>query len=142
MSSGEITPEQEIRVRQALANVPFAKLLRIELESCGAGSAVLAMNLREELRQNNGVVHGGAIASLIDSATAIAILTQLAPDERVTTVDLTISFLRPLIAGRAQCNAKVIRAGSRLISVSAEVFADNGSLSATALSTYIKLRSR
>jgi acyl-CoA thioesterase len=139
MKSAKLTAAQEKHVRQALDQVPFAKLLGIELESFDAGSAALTLTLNENLKQNNGVVHGGAIASLIDTATAIAIITLLAPYERVTTVDLTISYLRPLLTGRARATARVLRAGRRLIAVSAEVSGDDGSLAATALSTYIRL---
>jgi len=138
MKSAKLTA-QEKHVRQALDQVPFAKLLGIELESFEAGSAALTLTLNENLKQNNGVVHGGAIASLIDTATAIAVITLFAPYERFTTVDLTISYLRPLLTGRARATARVLRAGRRLIAVSAEVSGDDGSLAATALSTYIRL---
>jgi uncharacterized protein (TIGR00369 family) len=70
---------------------------------------------------------------------AFAIIPLLAPKERVTTVDLTISYLRPVTTGRMRSTAKVVRAGRRLIVVSAEVFDDRETLTATALSTYIKL---
>src|SRR5258705_9298907 len=139
MKSAKLTAAQEKRVRQALDKVPFAKLLGIELESFEAGSAVLALKLNENLKQNHGVVHGGAIASLIDTATAIAIITLLAPRERVTTVDLTISYLRPLTKGRITAKARVVRSGRRLFVVTADVFGDDGILASTALSTYIKL---
>jgi uncharacterized protein (TIGR00369 family) len=139
MTSTTLSPDQEQRVRQALAKVPFAKLLGIELESFAAGVAVLVMPLHDNLKQNSGVVHGGAIASLIDTATAFAIITLLPEGERVTTVDLTVTYLRPLIAGRATATAKVLRAGKRVIAVSAEVLGQDGSLVATALSTYLRL---
>jgi uncharacterized protein (TIGR00369 family) len=139
MRTGTLSPDQEQRVRQALAKVPFANLLGIELESFAAGVAVLGLPLHENLKQNSGVVHGGAIASLIDTATALAIITLLPEGERVTTVDLTITYLRPLIAGQATATAKVLRAGKRVIAVSAEVFGEDGSLVATALSTYLRL---
>jgi acyl-CoA thioesterase len=139
MISQKLTAAQEKRIRQTLEEVPFAKLLGIELESVESGVAVVVLTLHENLKQSNGVIHGGAIASLIDTALALAILSVLPKGERVTTVDLTISYLRPLVAGQAKATARVIRAGQRLISASAEVVGDNGSLAATALSTYIKL---
>ena len=70
---------------------------------------------------------------------AFAIISLLAPKEKVTTVDLTISYLRPLTKGRVIAVARVIRAGRRLFVVSADVFGDDGNLAATALSTYIKI---
>jgi acyl-CoA thioesterase len=139
MKTGTLSPAQEERARQALAKVPFARLLGIELESLAAGLAVLVLPLHENLKQNSGVVHGGAIASLIDTSTAFAIITLLPEGERVTTVDLTITYLRPLVSGRARATAKVLRAGKRIIAVSAKVQGEDGSLAATALSSYLRL---
>lgn len=139
MTEGKLTAEQRRRIQEALVTVPFAQLLGIELEDIGIGTATLGIDVRKELTQNHGVVHGGAIASLIDSATAFAIIPLLAPKERVTTVDLTISYLRPLTAGRVRAVARVLRAGRRLLVVSADVFDNDGNPAATALSTYIKV---
>lgn len=139
MNSGKLDEKHLARIENALQKVPFAKLIGIELEEVDAGVATLALNIREELKQNNGVVHGGAVASLIDTATAFAIISILSPNERATTVDLTISYLRPLTTGRIRAKARVLRAGRRLIVVSAEVFDDSETLTATALSTYIKI---
>ncbi|MDQ3473612.1 MAG: PaaI family thioesterase [Acidobacteriota bacterium] len=139
MNTGKLDSAHVERLSEALDNVPFAKFLGIELDEIDAGVATLSFEIRPELKQNHGVVHGGAIASLIDSATAFAIISLLPTDEHATTVDLTISYLRPLTAGRARAVARVIRSGKRLIIVSAELFDDRGTLAATALSTYIKI---
>ena len=139
MTVEKVSSAQLKRIQKALSTVPFAKLLGLELEDIGAGTATLAVNVREELTQNQGIVHGGAIASLIDTATAFAILSLLPPGERVTTVDLTISYLRPVSSGRPRVVARVVRAGRRLFVVSAEVFDEEGNLVSTALSTYIKV---
>ena len=121
-----------------LDHVPFAKLLGIEVDSVEPGHAVLSMKLRDELMRNNGIAHGGAIATLIDSAMAIAIMAQLAENERTVTVDLTIHHLRPISEGTARASARVVRAGKRVITVSAELFDNGGKLSATAISTYLR----
>jgi uncharacterized protein (TIGR00369 family) len=139
MNSENLTAGQVERIEKALATVPFARLLGIELEKVAPGSATLGFDIRDDLKQNNGVVHGGAIASLVDTATAFAIISLLPPDEKATTADLTISYLRPLRRGRAHSTARVIRAGRRLIVVSAELVDDAGELIATALTTYIKI---
>jgi acyl-CoA thioesterase len=139
MTGAKITAAQLRRIQKAIGTVPFARFLGIELDDISPGTATLGLTVRKELRQNHGVVHGGAIASLIDTATAFAIISLLAPKEKVTTVDLTISYLRPLTAGRITAVAKVVRGGRRLFVVSAEVFDENGKLATTALSTYIKL---
>ncbi len=139
MREGKITPAQLRRIQKALTTVPFARLIGIELEHVASGTATLAVNVRKELTQNQGVVHGGAIASLIDTATAFAIISLLPPREKVSTVDLAISFLRPVTGGRLKAVAKVVRGGRRLFVVSAEVFDTQGRLITTALSTYIKI---
>lgn len=139
MNSGKLTSEQLERILTALQKVPFAKLIGLELEQVEPGAATLTMQVREQLKQNHGVVHGGAVASLIDSATAFAVISVLPPEERATTVDLTISYLRPMMEGCLRATARVQRAGRRLIVVSAEVTDDAGKLTATALSTYIKI---
>ena len=139
MTGKALTAAQTRRIQKAVATVPYAHLLGIELDEISEGVATLGLNVRQELKQNHGVVHGGAIASLIDTAMAFAIITMLAPGERVTTVDLTVSYLRPLTKGRITARAGVVRSGRRLLVVSADVFGDDGILASTALSTYIKL---
>jgi uncharacterized protein (TIGR00369 family) len=139
MTVKKLTAAQIRRLQKAIASVPYAHLLGIELGDVSQGVATLGLDVRKELTQNHGVVHGGAIASLIDTAMAFAIISLLAPRERVTTVDLTISYLRPLTVGRITAVAKVVRAGRRLFVVSADVFSEDGKLATTALSTYIKL---
>jgi acyl-CoA thioesterase len=134
-----LTAAQKRRIQKAVKSVPYAKLLGFELDEVGPGAATLGLKIRKHLMQNHGVVHGGAIASLIDTATAFAIIPMLTPEEKVTTVDLTISYLRPITKGRVTATARVVRAGRRLFVVSAEVKAEDGKLAATALSTYIKL---
>ena len=139
MNDGKLTASQLERIQKALDDLPFAKLIGIELDQISEGVATLGLQVRNDLMQNNGVVHGGAIASLIDTAAAFAIVSLLSSGERVTTVDLTVSYLRPLTTGRARATARVVRAGRRLITVSGEVLDDGGTLVATALTTYIKI---
>lgn len=123
-----------------LDHVPFAKLLGIEVDSVEPGHAVLSMKIRDDLKQNHGIAHGGSVAALIDSAMAIAIMPILSENERTTTVDLTIHYMRPLTEGTARASARVVRAGKRVITVSAELFNEQGKLAATALSTYLRLK--
>jgi uncharacterized protein (TIGR00369 family) len=124
-----------------LDTVPFAKLIGLELDSIESGFAVMSLRIRDDLKQNNGIVHGGVIASLIDTVMAFAIIPLLAGGERTTTVNLTINYLRPLTSGRATATARVLRAGRRVIAVSADVSDEYSNLVATALSTYLRLSS-
>jgi acyl-CoA thioesterase len=140
--TSSLTEEQRQRIADALSTVPFAKLLGIKLDSVEPGLASLSLEIRDEFKQNAGVVHGGVIAALIDSAMAFAIVPLLKSDETTTTVDLTISYLKPLRSGTAIATARVLRAGGRLIVLSADLIDNEGNLAATALSTYTKLPKR
>ena len=122
-----------------LDHVPFAKLLGIEVESVEPGHAEHTINLRHEHMRNDAIAHGGVVATVIDSAMAIAIMAMLAENERTVTVDLTIHYLRPVTEGLAKASARVVHAGRKVITVSAELFDKDGKLAATAISTYLRL---
>jgi uncharacterized protein (TIGR00369 family) len=139
ISTPPLTAEQRERIERALASVPFARLLGLQVDSVAPGFAVMTLPVRDDHKQNHGVVHGGAIASLIDSSMAFAIIPLLGEKEGTTTVDLTIHYLRPLTEGVAKSAARVVRAGRRVIVVSAEVFDHKEQLVATAVSTYLRL---
>ena len=140
MKTNKLTDDERRRIREAFENVPFARLVGIELgEIEHRGEASLHLAVRDDLRQNRGVVHGGVTASLIDTAAAFAILTQLEPGQSTTTIDLTIHYLRPLLNGQATARARVLRAGRRLIVVNIEVVDEEGDLVATALTSYLRL---
>lgn len=138
MISKGLTEAQQRRIYQALETVPYARLMGFKLGAVEPGRATLTLEVRPELKQNRGVVHGGAIASLIDTATAFAILTTLAEGEQATTVDLTINYLKPLISGTAAATGRILRAGARIIVVAADVVDAEGNLVATALSSYLR----
>lgn len=129
-------------MRAVLKKVPFAQLLGLELVEASPGSATLKLMMRTELTQNHGVMHGGAMATLIDTATAFAIVSQLKLPERFTTVDLTINYLKAVTEGEVTCRANVVRSGRRLLTISAEAHDSNGNLVAIAVSTYIRLESK
>ena len=139
MNTPDLTDEQRRRVEAAREGVPFLKLLGVEVESVGPGSATLLLPVREELMRSDGILHGGAVASVIDSAFAFAITPLLADNERTVTIDMTIHYLRPLSGGVLKTIARVVRAGRRVITVSAELFDESGKLAATALSTYLRM---
>ena len=142
MSQPELTDQQQQRIKRGLERMPFGQLLGIQLESAERGMATMSFEITDSLKQNNGVVHGGAIASLIDTATAFAIIPLLKDGETASTIELSISYLRPLITGRVTCSALIRREGKRLIALSADVLDSEGNLAATSLSTYVRLSKR
>jgi len=139
MSASELDPQRVARAHAAFAAVPYAKFLGLHLGEIRDGQVSIHLEVRDELKQNQGVVHGGAIASLIDTASAFAVLVQIEINERVNTTDLTIHYLRPITSGRMTATAHIVRAGRRLFVLSVEVTNDANALVATAVTTYIKV---
>jgi uncharacterized protein (TIGR00369 family) len=139
MTDDALAPDHEERLRRAFNNVPFARFLGINLGALKRGEATLHLDLRDEMRRENGFAHGGVVASLADTAAAFAILTLSESSMTTTTVDLTIHYLRPLLKGQVTAQARVRRAGRRLIVVSVDVLGEAESLVATALTSFIML---
>ncbi|MBA2339464.1 MAG: PaaI family thioesterase [Pyrinomonadaceae bacterium] len=134
-----LTEVEEQRLRERFQSVSFARLLKLELVELRRGTCILNINAREELSQLQGFTHGGALATLADTAAAFAVQTLLKPEERTVTVDLTIHFLRPLVEGRATARARVLRAGKRLLTVSVEICDPSSALISIVTTTYTKL---
>lgn len=128
-----------VAARQVLAENPFLKLLGIELERVGEGEAVCLLRAEEKHTRVGNFLHGGATATLIDTAMAFAAGSITGSAANAVTVDLTIHYLRPIRAGEVKAKARVVRAGKTLLSVAAEIFDADGKLAATALSTYSRI---
>ena len=134
-----ITREQRAFAEEALHGLPFAKLIGMKLVDLQPDEAKISIEMRDDLRQPSGVLHGGVTATLIDTAMAFAVRTRLAMTEATATIDLTVHYLRPHLAGTFVCTAKIVRAGKRIFTVAADVHSEEGKLIATGISTYTKV---
>jgi len=134
-----ITDEHRAYAADALHSLPFSKLIGMKLVSLELDEAAISIEMRDDLRQPSGVLHGGVTATLIDTAMAFAVRTRLAIDEATATIDLTVHYLRPHITGTFTCTARVVRAGKRIFTVSADVVNEDGKHIATAVSTYTRV---
>jgi uncharacterized protein (TIGR00369 family) len=105
------------------------------------GVTVWRMPADERFANPGGVIQGGIVAALADSAMAASTVTWAAGrDQKVYTAntELKISFLRPAVAtGDLRCTARVISGGRRVVFVEAEVLDDAGTMVAKASSTYL-----
>jgi uncharacterized protein (TIGR00369 family) len=134
-----ITNEQRAFAESALHELPFSKLIGMRLVDLEPGIAKIAIEMRDDLRQPSGVLHGGVTATLIDTAMAFAVRTRLPIDAATATIDLTVHYLRPHLTGKFICTATIVRAGKRIFTVSAEVHNEEGKLIATGISTYTRV---
>lgn len=135
----EFSEERRRAAIERVNTLPFAQLIGMRLVDIRPNEAVIEIEMRDDLRQPSGVLHGGVTATLIDTAMAFAVRTYLTDTEPTATIDLTVHYLRPHIEGKAICTARVVRPGKRIFTVSAEVHNADGKLIATGLSTYTRI---
>jgi acyl-CoA thioesterase len=135
----EITDEQREYAAKILHSLPFAKLIGMRLVGLQPGEAKMSIEMRDDLQQPSGILHGGVTATLIDTAMAFAMRTLVPPEQNTATIDLTVHYLRPHTDGKVECTTKVVRAGKRIFTISADVYGREGKLIATAISTYTKV---
>ena len=110
---------------------PVSQTLDMHLVEFARGEAVYEMPAREQLGNPLGVIQGGVATALADAAMAAATTTILTDEEiqtsAITTIDLFARFIRPVNAkkvDRLRAEAKVVRAGGRLVWTEADVLAD------------------
>lgn len=100
--------------RRVLAAQPFSTLLGARLTAFGDGAATLELDVRDELRQQNGFVHGGVLSYAADNTLTFAAGTVAGP--RLLTAGYTIDYLRPARGELLRAHAQVVRAGrSRVV---------------------------
>jgi acyl-CoA thioesterase len=119
-----------------IACAPFEHYLGMCIEEASAGRAVLSMPFLVKLAQGKGLMHGGAVTSLADTAVAMAIKTILPQGSHFATTELSLSFHAPVRSGTVRAVATIVERDERTIKGKAEVFDDNGVKTATFHSTF------
>jgi uncharacterized protein (TIGR00369 family) len=125
-------------MRQFLPSSPFPGHLGIRLVDMGPGTATLGLPFAEALVTAGTTVHGGAVASLIDTAGMVAAWSGgEVPDRlRGSTVGLTVSFLAPADGEDLRASATVLRRGRSIVHVDVDVRTASGTAVARGLVTY------
>ncbi|MGH7890319.1 MAG: PaaI family thioesterase [Thermodesulfobacteriota bacterium] len=116
---------------------PFWKLLGIEVVGMEEGYAKLIMPFHEKLTQPYGIVHGGALFSLADSAAAVALASVVEPGKKLLTIEMKINYLAPVDYGSIEAHAKILRRG-RVVPSEIDIFNCDKHV-AKAIATYIIL---
>ena len=112
--------------------VAFFDLIGLEILEAEPGRSVARVRMQPELANPVGLMHGGVIASLIDTGIAYALMLQedvqdaLHAGRSLVTVDLRVKYLRPVSAGSITCESRVVRMGRQIIHADAIVTNDAG----------------
>jgi uncharacterized protein (TIGR00369 family) len=105
--------------QKLLATQPFSVLLGARVTAFDAAGATLELDIRPDLLQQNGFLHGGVLSYAADNALTFAGGTALGPE--VLTGGFTISYLRPARGTLLRAVAKVVHAGRRQATCTCEV---------------------
>jgi len=114
----------------------FSVLVGLEVARLYEGGAVLELTVKDDHRQIHNVVHGGVIATLADTAGAIAAYTVSPLGAELATIELKINYLLPIAEGKVEAEGRVLRAGRNFIVVECDVRNAQGQLAAKALMTF------
>jgi uncharacterized protein (TIGR00369 family) len=130
-------------VAGAFPPAPLVALLGMRMIEADEGRVVFVGEPGEAHYNGMGVVHGGYLATLLDSALGCAINTCMPAGTSFTTLELKINYTRPVVAGvgTLRCEATVIHVGNRVGTAEARVTGEGGKLYAHATTTCISVAS-
>jgi len=133
MSTGAPLPFQ---LPAWIATAPFEEYLGMTIEEAGEGTALLTMPFQVKHCQGKGLMHGGAITALADTAVAMAIKSLLSEGSHFVTTDLHLQFHAPVRAGTVTARAHVERRDERNLTGTCQVYAADGTKVATFTSNF------
>ena len=93
------------------------------------------LDVVDEVFNPNRVVHGGVIYSMADTGMGAALYSDLAKGENCTTIEIKMSYFKPVTEGRLICDTKIVNRGRKVTTLESEI-TNNERLVAKALGTY------
>lgn len=113
-------PNFDSRVRASFARQRLMATIGAVLDDVAPGRVALSLPFRDDLTQQHGFLHAGAIAAVADSACGYAALTLMPADAEVLSVEFKVNMLAPA-KGEIVARAEVIRAGRTIMVCRADV---------------------
>jgi acyl-CoA thioesterase len=114
-----------------IACAPFEEYLEMTIVEAADGKAQLTMPFLVKHAQGKGLMHGGAVTSLADTAVAMAIKSILPEGSHFVTTELSLKFHAPITRGVVKAFAVIVEHDERTIRGMAEVFDEHGVKAAT-----------
>jgi uncharacterized protein (TIGR00369 family) len=119
-------PEAARRVRTSFARQRLMQTIGAVLEDVTPGRVSIRLPFREDLTQQHGFLHAGAIASVADSACGYAALSLMPEDAGVLSIEFKVNMLAPAKGDAIVARAEVIRSGRNIMVCRADVYAITG----------------
>ena len=135
-----LNPHYREKLFQTINSSQFPSHLRMRIVDIDHKTSTFEMPAEEFRMQPFGVMHGGNIATLIDSATFWACFLAMGNDEDgLTSVDLKLNYLAAARNEAIRCKATMKKAGKTLFYADAEVETEDGRLIAHGASTLMRI---
>ena len=136
-----MTREISLDTKQLHELVPLSATLGIGLSDAAPSAVRLQMDWRQELCTAGGVLHGGALMCLADTAGAVCAYLNLPEDgDGTTTIESKTNLLAAVRGGTVTATATPMHVGGRLIVVETELRGDDDRLVAKTTQTQAVLR--
>ena len=124
-------------LKNIFLNSSFSETLNIIGTELEAGQATLYMEILPEKHMNtNQSLHGGVMASLLDTASGMSVRSLLDESETIATINLSINFLRPGFSGKLTAKGHVKSKGKKMATVEAELYDEKNKLLANSIGTF------
>lgn len=114
----------ERRIRESFARQSLMATFGAAVLRVAEGEVEIAAPILAGARQQHGAGHAGLTFALADTAAGYAALTRIAPGQEVMTAEAKINLLAPALGDRLVARGRVVKAGRRLVVVTAEVVAE------------------
>jgi uncharacterized protein (TIGR00369 family) len=125
---GEFTAERAALQQNMLSKLPLFQTIGLRLERLAKDYTKVSIAPRPDLAQPRGILHGGILATLVDTAAGQAVFTTLKLDHDVVTVHLDTKYFKPVRNERIFAEGQVVRKGRNLAHTDVSVITESGAL--------------
>lgn len=115
-------PEFGPRVRASFARQNVMGLIGARLARVAPGAVDIEVQFRDDLTQQDGYLHGGIVAAVVDSACGYAAMTLTPAGAEILTVEYKINLMSPAAGDAFLAEGRVVRPGSKVTVCAGEMF--------------------
>jgi uncharacterized protein (TIGR00369 family) len=124
-------------IEERIANSPFHTWFGLRLLSIGDGRTEVTVDLTPNHHNMQGIVHGGVISTLADTAIGLAVRSMLPTGMTHRTAQLSVNYLAKVEGGRLLGRGRAIHTGRQMGYGEADIVREDGKLVARANATFI-----
>ena len=103
---------------------PLQSFLDFDIRDGPDGAVVAFLEVDDRHLNPNGIVHGGVVFSLADTAMGRATMAVLSDGQICASIEVSVRYLRPILGGRLVATASVLRAGRRIVHLECSITVD------------------